>query len=163
MTDLWGDAPFFTHVIFPLRFTEKERQRQAEKARKEDERRRDDRKKSEVKNKKPNQLDSSSLDEDAAVTKPEAATTTVTPKPRQAMAGKINPKLIKEEIMKKKEKKMKEDLPPYVDAQAVQHVQERPKVAHAQSHQIVHNEAVSFEEILQRFERSKLMKSLIWL
>lgn len=50
-------------------------------------------------------------------------------------------KAMKEELAKK-EKKMKQELPPYVDAQAVQHMQERPKVAHAQSHQIVHNEAV---------------------
>ena len=127
----------FFIFIFP--FVEKERQRQAEKARKEDERRRDDRKKLEVKNKKLNQLDSI-VDEDV-VTKSEQEATT-TSKPRQQMAGKINPKLIKEEMIKKKDKKAKEDLPPYVDAQAVQHMQERPKVAHAQNHQIVHNEAV---------------------
>lgn len=57
-------------------------------------------------------------------------------------------KTIKDEIVKKdkmlKEKKMKEEMPPYVDAQAVQHMVDRPKVAHAQNHQIGHNEAVTW-------------------
>lgn len=119
-----------------MQFTEKERQRQAEKARKEDERRRDDRRKMEAKSsKKVNQLDA----EDTVVD--QEATTVSAPKPRPV--DKIKPKLIKEELIKKKEKKVKEELPPYVDAQAVQHMQERPKVAHAQNHQIGHNEAVT--------------------
>lgn len=124
---------------------EKERQRQADKARKEDERRRDERRKMESKNKKLNQLDSSAEEtfKDESVVKQEVTTATA-PKPRQPTSDKIKPKVIKEEIVKKdkmKEKKAKEDLPPYVDAQAVQHMQERPKVAHAQNHQIAHNEA----------------------
>ncbi|EFX86398.1 hypothetical protein DAPPUDRAFT_313180 [Daphnia pulex] len=125
---------------------EKERQRQADKARKEDERRRDERKKMESKNKKQNQLDSSAEDtvKDDSSAKLDMTTSTASPKPNKAMGDKMKPKMIKEEIVKKdkmKEKKAKEDLPPYVDAQAVQHMQERPKVAHAQNHQIAHNEA----------------------
>lgn len=125
---------------------EKERQRQAEKARKEDERRRDERRKMESKNKKMNQLDSSAEEtfKDDSVAKQEF-TTTAAPKPRQPVGDKIKAKSVKEEVVKKdklKEKKVKEDLPPYVDAQAVQHMQDRPKVAHAQNHQIAHNEAV---------------------
>jgi len=63
-------------------------------------------------------------------------------------ADKMKPaKTIKDEITKKDkllmEKKLKEEMPPYVDAQAVQHMVDRPKVAHAQNHQIGHNEAVS--------------------
>lgn len=128
-------------------YLEKERQRQAEKARKEDERRRDERKKMESKNKKQNQLDSSAEEtvKDDSMVKQEAMTSTATPKQRQPMGDKMKPKMIKEEVIKKdkmKEKKAKEELPPYVDAQAVQHMQERPKVAHAQNHQIAHNEAV---------------------
>ncbi len=100
----------------------------------------------ESKNKKLNQLDSSAEEtfKDESVVKQEVTTATA-PKPRQPTSDKIKPKVIKEEIVKKdkmKEKKAKEDLPPYVDAQAVQHMQERPKVAHAQNHQIAHNEAV---------------------
>jgi hypothetical protein len=130
-----------------IRFAEKERQRQADKARKEDERRRDERKKMESKNKKQNQLDSSAEDtvKDDSSAKLDMTTSTASPKPNKAMGDKMKPKMIKEEIVKKdkmKEKKAKEDLPPYVDAQAVQHMQERPKVAHAQNHQIAHNEAV---------------------
>lgn len=97
-----------------------------------------------------NQLDAEeTVNEDvaAASKSPDADTTSTTAapaKPRQTVADKK--KAMKEELAKKekmaKEKKYKEELPPYVDAQAVQHVQERPKVAHAQSHQIVHNEAV---------------------
>lgn len=98
-----------------------------------------------------NQLDADeAASEDATVAatskSPDAETTSTTAlpaKPRQTVADKK--KALKEELAKKekaaKEKKYKEDLPPYVDAQAVQHMQERPKVAHAQSHQIVHNEA----------------------
>ena len=128
-------------------FVEKERQRQADKARKEDERRRDERKKMESKNKKQNQLDSSAEDtvKDDSLAKQDVTTSTASPKPNKPMGDKMKPKMIKDEIVKKdkmKEKKVKEELPPYVDAQAVQHMQERPKVAHAQNHQIAHNEAV---------------------
>ena len=123
---------------------EKERQRQAEKARKEDERRRDERKKTETKSKKVNQLDDEVKEEEATTT-----TTTLPPKYRGVVsADKMKPaKTMKDEITKKdkllKEKKLKEEMPPYVDAQAVQHMVDRPKVAHAQNHQIGHNEAVS--------------------
>lgn len=134
----------FNRVYFGV---EKERQRQAEKARKEDERRRDERRKMESKNKKMNQLDSSAEEsfKDDSVAKQEFTTTAASAKPRQPVGDKIKAKSVKEEIVKKdkvKEKKVKEDLPPYVDAQAVQHMQDRPKVAHAQNHQIAHNEAV---------------------
>ena len=133
------DAYIFSFFLFVI--AEKERQRQAEKARKEDERRRDERKKVESKSKKSNQLDSSVEDDSVAKQEP---TTAAPAKPRQPV-DKIKSKIVKEELVKKdkmKEKKAKEDLPPYVDAQAVQHMQERPKVAHAQNHQIGHNEAV---------------------
>lgn len=112
----------------------------------------------ESKNKKMNQLDSSAEEtfKDDSLAKQESTTTVASsasaaPKPRQPIGDKIKPKIIKEEIVKKdkiKEKKAKEDVPPYVDAQAVQHMQERPKVAHAQNHQIAHNEAVSDQLIL---------------
>jgi len=120
---------------------DKERQRLAEKARKEDERRRDERRKMETKDKKTNQLDSISdvvkpeATSDESATKLEASTT-VKPKSYEK-------KMKKEDVVKKekpKEKKLKEELPPYVDAQAVQHLLDRPKVAHAQNHQIAHNE-----------------------
>ena len=96
----------------------------------------------ETKEKKTNQLDSNS-----GASKPEASTTTTTTttttaKPK-SVVDKI--KMKKEDIVKKdkpKEKKLKEELPPYVDAQAVQHLLDRPKVAHAQNHQIGHNEPV---------------------
>ena len=105
----------------------------------------------ESKSKKLNQLDSSAEEtfKDESVAKQEVTTTTA-PKTRQPNNDKIKPKVIKEEVVKKdkmKEKKAKEDLPPYVDAQAVQHMQERPKVAHAQNHQIAHNEAVRSNRI----------------
>ena len=92
-----------------------------------------------------NQLDSSAEETFKEDTAPkQEATAAPTPKPKPA-ADKIKAKIIKEELVKKdkmKDKKAKEELPPYVDAQAVQHMQERPKVAHAQNHQIAHNEAV---------------------
>ena len=90
-----------------------------------------------------NQLDDEVKEEEATTT------TTLPPKYRGVVsADKMKPaKTIKDEITKKdkllKEKKLKEEMPPYVDAQAVQHMVDRPKVAHAQNHQIGHNEAVS--------------------
>jgi len=141
---------------------EKERQRLAEKARKEDERRRDDRKKAEKqegKNKKTNML--ADANEDASKsdapretsasdkTLAEPTTTSTTVKSTTASdKSKLEKFKLKEDFAAKKEKskdkKVKtEDLAQplqYVDAQAVQHSQERPKVAHAQNHQIGHSE-----------------------
>jgi len=117
---------------------EKERLRLAEKARKEDERRRDERRKMETKEKKTNQLDSN-----PGASKPEASTTTTTTTTTAKPKTVDKIKMKKEDVLKKekpKEKKLKEELPPYVDAQAVQHLLDRPKVAHAQNHQIGHNE-----------------------
>ena len=113
----------------------------AEKARKEDERRRDERRKMETKEKKTNQLDSNSGASKLESSTTTTTTTTTTVKPKNVDKIKIK----KEDVIKKdkpKEKKLKEELPPYVDAQAVQHLLDRPKVAHAQNHQIAHNEPV---------------------
>ena len=103
----------------------------------------------ETKDKKTNQLDSISdvvkpeATSDESATKLEASTT-VKPKSYEK-------KMKKEDVVKKekpKEKKLKEELPPYVDAQAVQHLLDRPKVAHAQNHQIAHNEPVTIHSYL---------------
>ena len=132
------------HVPF---FADKERQRLADKARKEDERRRDERKKlekQEMKTKKASQLQE--LNADAATKAagssptPAAATTVSaaaapTAKPTVSAADKAS--------YKKAEQLKKEKAKERADAQAVQHLQERPKVAHAQSHQIAHSEPVN--------------------
>ena len=155
--------------IFPIRkdfsyfvvlfFIEKEKQRQSEKARKEDERRRDERKKlekQEMKNKKLNQLqdlnNAEALKTEIPVLKEavdrvmaELTTSTSTVKPRTS-ADKAKLK-IKEEVVKKEKAKelklMKEEMNSYTEVQGVHHIQERPKVAHAQNHQIGHSEPVS--------------------
>ena len=138
---------------------EKEKQRQSEKARKEDERRRDERKKlekQEMKNKKLNQLqdlnNAEALKTEIPVLKEavdrvmaELTTSTSTVKPRTS-ADKAKLK-IKEEVVKKEKAKemklMKEEMNSYTEVQGVHHIQERPKVAHAQNHQIGHSEPVS--------------------
>jgi len=94
----------------------------------------------ETKEKKTNQLDSN-----PGASKPEASTTTTTTTTTAKPKTVDKIKMKKEDVLKKekpKEKKLKEELPPYVDAQAVQHLLDRPKVAHAQNHQIGHNEPV---------------------